>query len=125
MPKLGMEPLRRRQLIEATIEAIHDRGMNGVTMGDIARRADVSPALAHHYFGSKDELLNATLRHLLAEFALEIRHRLRGTPAPRDRIKAVIDGSFGAEQFRPAFSSPAGRASIVAPTSCTSAIIRR
>ena len=99
MPKLGMEPLRRRQLIEATIEAIHDRGMNGVTMGDIARRADVSPALAHHYFGSKDELLNATLRHLLAEFALEIRHRLRGTPAPRDRIKAVIDGSFGAEQF--------------------------
>ena len=105
MPKLGMEPLRRRQLIEATIEAIHDRGMNGVTMGDIARRADVSPALAHPYFGSKDELLNATLRHLLAEFALEIRHRLRGTPAPRDRIKAVIDGSFGAEQFRPAVIS--------------------
>ena len=77
----------------------------GLTQMELARRADVSPVLAHHYFGFKDELLNATLRHLLAEFALEIRHRLRGTPAPRDRIKAVIDGSFGAEQFRPAVIS--------------------
>jgi TetR/AcrR family transcriptional repressor of bet genes len=105
MPKLGMEPLRRRQLVEAAIEAIHDRGMNGLTMGDIARRAGVSPALAHHYFGSKDELLGATLRHLLADFAVGIRHRLACSGDPRQRLQALIAGSFGPDQFRPAVIS--------------------
>lgn len=105
MPKLGMEPLRRRQLIEATVEAIHDRGMNGLTMGDIARRAGVSSGLAHHYFGSKDDLLIATLRHLLGDFAAGIRGHLRGTTDARVRLKAIIDGSFGTEQFRPAVIS--------------------
>lgn len=101
MPKLGMEPIRRRELIDATIKAIHVSGMNGLTMGDIARRAGVSPALAHHYFGSKDDLLIATLGHLLGEFAVEIRARLKVASGPRERVGAVIEASFGDDQFRP------------------------
>ena len=62
MPKTGMEPLRRRELIGAAIESIHAQGMAQVTMGDIARRAGVSAGLAHHYFGGKDQLLSATMR---------------------------------------------------------------
>ena len=67
MPKLGMEPLRRRALIDATISAIGERGSLDVTMSDIAGRAGVSSALAHHYFGAKDDLLEATMRQLLAD----------------------------------------------------------
>lgn len=33
MPKLGMQPIRRQELVVAAVEAIHDRGLNGVTMG--------------------------------------------------------------------------------------------
>ena len=76
MPRIGMEPLRRKALISAAIDAIHDRGMGQVTMGEIARRAGVSAALAHHYFGGKDQLLLATMRHLLAELGEEIQARL-------------------------------------------------
>ena len=57
MPKIGMEPLRRKALIDAAIAAIGDRGSLDVTMSDIASRAGVSSALAHHYFGAKDDLL--------------------------------------------------------------------
>ena len=67
MPKIGMEPLRRRALIDATISAIGERGSLDVTMSDIAGRAGVSSALAHHYFGAKDDLLEATMRRLLAD----------------------------------------------------------
>src|SRR4051812_6007009 len=67
MPRIGVEPLRRKALISAAIEAIHARGMGQVTMSEIARRAGVSAALAHHYFGGKDQLLLATMRHLLGE----------------------------------------------------------
>lgn len=102
MPKTGMEPIRRRALIDAAVEAIHERGFRDVTMGDIAARAGVSTALAHHYFGSKEHLLSATMRHLLAELGREIVTRLRRADSPRARISAVIAGNFAPEQFRPA-----------------------
>ena len=77
MPKVGMEPLRRKALIDATISAIGERGSLDVTMSEIAGRAGVSSALAHHYFGAKDELLQATMRHLLAELNADTRSALR------------------------------------------------
>ena len=73
MPKVGMEPLRRKALIDATISAIGERGSLDVTMSEIAGRAGVSSALAHHYFGAKDELLLATMRHILAELTADTR----------------------------------------------------
>ena len=105
MPRIGMEPLRRKALISAAIEAIHARGMGQVTMGEIARRAGVSAALAHHYFGGKDQLLLATMRHLLSELSDEIQARLADAQTPEERISAVIRGNFAAGQFRPAVIS--------------------
>jgi TetR/AcrR family transcriptional repressor of bet genes len=100
-----MEPVRRKALISAAIEAIHARGMGQVTMGEIARRAGVSAALAHHYFGGKDQLLLATMRHLLTELGEEIQARLAEAKTPRERISAVIRGNFSEAQFRPAVIS--------------------
>jgi len=105
MPRIGMEPVRRKALISAAIDAIHDRGMRQVTMGEIARRAGVSAALAHHYFGGKDQLLLATMRHLLAELGEEVQARLAEAKTPAARISAVIRGNFSACQFRPAVIS--------------------
>jgi TetR/AcrR family transcriptional regulator, transcriptional repressor of bet genes len=105
MPRIGMEPLRRKALISAAIEAIHARGMGQVTMGEIARRAGVSAALAHHYFGGKDQLLLATMRHLLGELGEEIQARLAQATTPRERLSAIIRGNFAADQFRPAVIS--------------------
>jgi TetR/AcrR family transcriptional repressor of bet genes len=100
-----MEPVRRKALISAAIDAIHARGMGQVTMGEIARRAGVSAALAHHYFGGKDQLLLATMRHLLAELGEEIQTRLAEARTPRERLSAIISGNFAACQFRPAVIS--------------------
>lgn len=104
MPRIGMEHVRRKALISAAIEAIHARGMAQVTMGEIARRAGVSTALAHHYFGGKDQLLLATMRHLLAELGEDVQRRLHLAKTPRQRISAIIRGNF-ADQFRPAVIS--------------------
>ena len=100
MPRIGMEPKRRRALIDAAIGAIGARGSLDVTMQDIAGRAGVSPALAHHYFGAKDDLLEATLRHLLVELGAEARQALRaaGTEG-RARVRAVIAVNLSGRQF--------------------------
>jgi TetR/AcrR family transcriptional repressor of bet genes len=101
MPKVGMEPLRRRALIDATISAIGERGSLDVTMSEIAGRAGVSPALAHHYFGAKDELLQATMRHLLAELNADTRQALAAAQDARARVSAVIAVNFSDKQFQP------------------------
>lgn len=100
MPKVGMEPLRRRALIDAAIGAIGERGSLDVTMSEIAGRAGVSSALAHHYFGAKDDLLHATMRHLLAELGEDTRAALARARTPEARIRAVIAVNFSPTQFR-------------------------
>lgn len=99
MPKVGMEPVRRKALIDAAVGAIGERGSLDVTMSEIAARAGVSPALAHHYFGAKEELLHATMRHLLAELGADLRTALAGTRTPRQRVEAVIAVNFSPTQF--------------------------
>ncbi|MBZ9795747.1 choline-responsive transcriptional repressor BetI [Mesorhizobium sp. ES1-4] len=100
MPKIGMEPLRRKALIDATISAIGERGSLDVTMSEIAGRAGVSSALAHHYFGAKDELLFATMRHILAELTVDMRRALQSATSPRERVSAVVAVNFSDIQFR-------------------------
>ena len=101
MPKIGMEPLRRRALIDAAISAIGERGSLDVTVSEIAGRAGVSSALAHHYFGGKNDLLTATMRHLLAELGADGRAALRQAGTPRERVSAIIGVSFSDTQFQP------------------------
>ncbi len=100
MPKLGMEPIRRSALVEATIHEIGERGTLDVTVSQIARRAGMSSALAHHYFGSKEQMFAAAMRHILTIFGAEVRGALIMANTPRDRIEAVVRASFAPAQFR-------------------------
>jgi TetR/AcrR family transcriptional repressor of bet genes len=95
-----MAETRRRALIGAALQEISDHGSIEVTVAQIAHRAGVSPALAHHYFGAKDDLILATMRHLLSEFRVVIVAGLAGADGPRSRLSAIIRGSFGPEQFQ-------------------------
>ncbi|PRD45768.1 transcriptional regulator BetI [Phyllobacterium phragmitis] len=101
MPKIGMEPMRRRELIDAAIRTIGQRGSLDVTVAQIAHEAGVSPALAHHYFGGKEQLMLATMRHLLHELGRDLSAALRQASSPRQRISAIIAVNFSASQFAP------------------------
>jgi TetR/AcrR family transcriptional regulator, transcriptional repressor of bet genes len=101
MPKIGMEPLRRKALVDATLRAIGDHGSLSVTMQEIARSAGVSPALAFHYFGSKEQLLIASMRSLLRQLNVEAVAALKRAATPRERVSALIATSFDQAQFAP------------------------
>jgi len=97
--RVEAEDVRRRQLIEATIESLADVGFAACTLMDIARRAGVSPGLVAHYFGDKEGLLEATLRHLAGRLARLVSIRLAQARTPRERIQAVIDANLAPEEF--------------------------
>ena len=100
MPKLGMEPIRRDALVKATIHEIGQKGSLDVTVSQIAKRAGVSSALAHHYFGAKDQIFLAAMRHILTTYSAQVRAALMGAETPRDRVQAIVGASFEAGQFR-------------------------
>lgn len=100
MPKLGMEPIRRDALVKATITEIGRAGTLDVTVSQIAKRAGMSSALAHHYFGGKEQIFMAAMRHILTVFGAEVQGALAMAHGPRDRLEAIIRACFGSTQFR-------------------------
>ena len=100
MPRTGMEPIRRDALVKATIAEIGAAGTLDVTVASIARRAGMSSALAHHYFGGKDQIFLAAMRRILSDFGTHARNELAAAD-PADRAAAIIRASFAPEHFRP------------------------
>jgi len=95
-----MEPIRRAALVNATIQEIGAVGSLDVTVSKIAKRAGMSSALAHHYFGGKDQIFLAAMRQTLSDYGREIRSALATAHTPHARVEAVIRASFTSSNFR-------------------------
>lgn len=95
-----MEPIRRDALVKAAIAEIGEAGSLDVTVSQIARRAGMSSALAHHYFGSKEQMMVAAMRHILTLFGAEVRGALAMAKTPADRVEAIVRASFSSQNFR-------------------------
>ena len=100
MPKLGMEPIRKAALVKATIFEIGRTGSLDVTVAQIAKRASMSSALAHHYFGSKEDMFLAAMRHIMTIYGAEVRGALCVAQSPLERVEAVLAASFSPANFR-------------------------
>ncbi|MDR5652248.1 choline-binding transcriptional repressor BetI [Ruixingdingia sedimenti] len=100
MPKIGVEPIRKAALVKATIVEIGQAGGLDVTVSQIARRAGMSPALAHHYFGGKEQMFLAAMRHVMALYAAEVRGALAVAEGPEARLTAIFRASFSPANFR-------------------------
>ncbi|MGR3820953.1 MAG: transcriptional regulator BetI [Salipiger marinus] len=101
MPRPAQEPMRRAALVAATVAEVGARGTLDVTVGQIARRAGMSPALAHHYFGGKAQIFLAAMRQILADYSAEVRSALHQAPQGA-RLEALIAANFAESCFQPA-----------------------
>ncbi|WP_417317246.1 choline-responsive transcriptional repressor BetI [Emcibacter sp.] len=98
MPKVGMQPIRRAQLIKATIKTINKYGYADTTVSRIAKTAGLSVGIISHYFGGKDGLLEATMQHLLFSLHRELADNLREASSPEERLEAMIETILGPDQ---------------------------
>jgi transcriptional repressor BetI len=101
MPKVGQEPIRRQQMIEATMACIREEGVNRATMQRIAKRAGLTSGLIVHYFTDKAGLFEAVYRELYRAHQDQIQKRLVKAKTPAERLNALLDAQLCDEMLQP------------------------
>jgi len=91
MPKLGMEAIRRRQVMDAVIHILSTQGWRDLTIREVSDVAGISSGVVTHYFSNKraltlDAINDAILQYVKALGKIE--HR-RGTVV--DRLIALVE----------------------------------
>ncbi|MFI9051503.1 TetR/AcrR family transcriptional regulator [Streptomyces sp. NPDC053427] len=95
MPKKVDHEARRQEISEALWRLASARGLDGVSLRDVAAEADISLGRLQHYFRTKDEMLAFALQHINRLADRRIRERiaaLPGEPSPREVLRACLSG---------------------------------
>ncbi|MCG7409582.1 TetR family transcriptional regulator [Paenibacillus sp. ACRRX] len=90
MPKVGMEPKRRADLINATLLCISSHGIDGMTLDKVAEYADCSKGVVTYYFKNKDNLIIEAFRSFLAYYGLKINSQIQHTMTPQTMIEITL-----------------------------------
>ena len=99
MPKVGMEKIRKQQLIEATLESVEKHGLQGTTISSISKLAGVSSGIISHYFGGKGGLIKGTTIYLLEQLRQDFLAQFQDEkPSPQERINFIINANFSTAQ---------------------------
>jgi TetR/AcrR family transcriptional regulator, fatty acid metabolism regulator protein len=78
---------RRDQLVDCAIDALVELGFQGMSVGEVARRAGVSKGVVTYHFAAKDHLVFAAVGEIFDSIKEFLDARLRG----RSRERFVAD----------------------------------
>jgi len=103
-PKVGMGPVRRDQIVRATIRCLAREGYTRLTMKKVAREAGVSQGILHYYFADKQAMLVATLTAVSRELDRRVAAaQSRTTRDPAARLRALVRTCLVVARERPEF----------------------
>jgi DNA-binding transcriptional regulator YbjK len=91
VPRRVDREARRRAIAEAIFEVIGSRGLEAVSLRDVAAQAGVSMGSVQHYFRSKDEMLQFALGHMRDRALARLQDELAqlAEPSARQRVRAA------------------------------------
>jgi len=82
--------LRRRRLIEATVEVLGEVGADRLTMDMVAERADAATRTIYNYFPTRQDLLSAVQAELLQAFRDTLQLDIPETGEPAERLRQFV-----------------------------------
>ena len=93
---------RRRLLIDATMSAISEHGMSGLTLAKIAKEAGLSAGSVNFHFDSKESLLLETLNYVAKEFEHGIDLAIaQSEEDPAAKLLALMEASLDSNVTEP------------------------
>ncbi len=66
---------KRQQILAATLDLIHENGLQSTPMSAIAKNAGVAMGTIYHHFPSKEDLVNALYQDLLGQLGAYVLER--------------------------------------------------
>ena len=74
-------------MLQSAMQLVSEKGVAGLTLGEIGEAAGYSRALPAHHFGNKEGLLKALAAYIRASFS---KRNLTRSPKPRVGLEAVL-----------------------------------
>lgn len=71
-------------------ELLREKGITGLAVREVCRRAGVNTGMFHYYFGSKEDFLHAVLKEMYAEFMVNFKAGVSAGGTPRQRLKNAL-----------------------------------
>jgi AcrR family transcriptional regulator len=81
---------RTNEILAATRRLMEQKGMDSLTMDDIAQAAGVAKGTIYLYFQSKDELVQALLSQVGENIAQDLEAILASPHPPEDKLRQVV-----------------------------------
>ncbi len=94
-PKLGMEPVRKKQILAAMKKCVIDKGFQQTSIREIAKASGLSVGLINYYFGSKEKLLAELMQDLRREMEATLETHLPPYEDPERMLRSILSGYFG------------------------------
>lgn len=95
MPKVGMAPIRRAQVIRAVFEIVAKQGLEALTMDAVAKTAKVSKGVVNYYFAGKRDLLLQSFQAFLESYHQQMAELVDlSNMSAADMVGVVIDVCF-------------------------------
>ncbi len=98
-PRLTEE--RRRQIVDAFLRCVVERGLRGASMGAVARELGLDRTTVHHYFRTREELVGAAMEQIIVAYRQQV-DAVTDAADPEERLEQLFDYAFG-----PGFNDPA------------------
>lgn len=92
---------RREVVAAAAAELFAERGYRGASVGEIARRAGVTPPVVYEHFASKRELYRELLERHFADLREVWRENFVGDDPPERRVARSFDAWFAYVEAHP------------------------
>ena len=99
MNNLKQADVTRRNLIEAAIDLLIERGVARVTFVEVARKAGLTRGAVHHHFADRIALLDAIIDHIGVQLLEKVRASALGALPPDEPRKLIDMIDFAWEQL--------------------------
>ncbi len=89
MARLDINAIRRRQIIDAAVAVMAEKGWAETSIDEATRRADVSRGLVSYHFRDKTDLLSGVLARCREIFTESVAEAQRGGEGPVEQMRLV------------------------------------
>jgi AcrR family transcriptional regulator len=86
MARVRISAMRRLELEKAAYAAVNELGFRGFALEEVAKHAGAAKGTIHHYFLSKEDLMQSAARYANREFSKIALQMIKGAKSPSERI---------------------------------------